>query len=518
MASFYWMEKPLFGNIFGVVMPLTIGETPSVLPSPAKEIFVAAFNNSFRNTCEGDTKEKDECASKIAWSAVKGKFKLDADGNWIPKAELTEFSLRITKSHYHTASNEMRWKADASDIDEDSRQDSMSLGLFSDFLERIQNNERPPEKYVEEIWEGGMPYLSLSHYRSLGGKGVPGTVDKTYVDGKFFKANGTYHDTPLGRACFKSINTDLNTELSETDKKVRISIAFLDWMHRHKSDGSVFERESENDICLQCILESIIGTGEGNEFLKGHLVHLALTREPVNKRTSMEVDKSMTTRKEDAASIATDELAEKLEELTEEEKAEVSKAALVIKAKASEKEDEEEDEDGKEKKRKKDKEEKSDVVERIKALINEPAPEHALDASFDALKSVFDETLASEATLEEKFVALQAPYGELVETVKSLISDAPVKEKSDTDKFADALLAINQTLALQTETLNSQNQQLEMILSNPAQITTPTVPVQRSIVTSAPADLIPGQRVSSGVAKSSTPKLRAIIEGNTLGH
>ena len=306
-------------------MPITVNDAPEVLPANAKEIFVAAFNRSFRDTCEGDTKARDECASKIAWSAVKTKFKKSADGNWIPKAEIQTLSLTLKSASYHKATNEMRWKADASDIEDDSYRDNMTLELFSDFIERIESGEEPPEPFVEEFWKGGMPYLSLSHYRSLGGKGVPGIVNKLYQDGSFLKANGSFHDNDLGRACFKSVNNDLyNEERSEADNKVRISIAFLDWKHKHKSSGNVFERTKVSDICLECIVESITGEGEGKEFLKGHLIHLALTRVPVNKRTSMEVDRSMTTQLEDAASIVGDENAKLLEDLTDEQKAEIS--------------------------------------------------------------------------------------------------------------------------------------------------------------------------------------------------
>ena len=55
---------------------------------------------------------------------------------------------------------------------------------------------------------------------------------------------------------------------------------------------------------------------KGKQYLGGLLIHLALTRVPANIRTDIdvEVDKSMTTRKSDAASIVGEELANEIEE------------------------------------------------------------------------------------------------------------------------------------------------------------------------------------------------------------
>jgi hypothetical protein len=210
----------------------------------------------------------------------------------------------------------------------------MTLELFGDFLRRIEANEAAPEEFRSDFWSGGMPYLSISHYPDFNGDGVPGDVEVVYVDGNYLKAKGTYRDTPLGRACFKAICDDLyNTQKSENKDKVRVSIAFLDWKHKHKSNGFIFERESLHSICPECLRELVTGDYQGKEFLRGQLIHLAHTRVPVNKRTLMEVDKSMaTTRKDDAASIVGDELADELEKKAK-AAASVSKSeALVVKA------------------------------------------------------------------------------------------------------------------------------------------------------------------------------------------
>jgi hypothetical protein len=133
----------------------------------------------------------------------------------------------------------------------------MTLSLFSDFIGRIERDELAPEEFRSDFWSGGMPYLSVAHYSDLNGDGVPGPVESVYIDGSFLKARGQYSDTPLGRACFKAICNDLYNEESEIENKVRISIAFLDWMHKHKSNGYLFEREDLSDICPECIIEMI---------------------------------------------------------------------------------------------------------------------------------------------------------------------------------------------------------------------------------------------------------------------
>src|SRR5574341_2490272 len=120
------------------------------------------------------------------------------------------------------------------------------------------------------------------------------------LDGKFLKATGKFSKTPLGRACFDAACKSVYSK--DDEGKVRISIAFLDWMHKHKSNGFTFERKDLGDFCPECLKELINGEYKGRAFLKGQLVHLAQTKVPVNKRTeiTVEVDRAMAkTRKED---------------------------------------------------------------------------------------------------------------------------------------------------------------------------------------------------------------------------
>ena len=277
------------------------------LPASAKALWEDVYEKAKNEPCKGD----ESCAAKRAWGAVKNAgWKKDAEGKW-HKASLAEFSLTIVKAAFDKPSGEMRWSAVASDTDWDSYEERMSLELFSDFVKRADSKQPVPKPFCSEAWCGGLPYPSVAHYMDLDGKGVAGETRRLYVDGNRLKASGIFYDTPLGRACFKSVCNDLYDEKGKTRAdKVRISIGFLDYAHAH---GDVrFERKSLSDECPMCAQ----GANE-KTYLKGHLLHLALTRVPVNKRTDIipevEVKRAMTTRKEDAASIVGEELAEELE-------------------------------------------------------------------------------------------------------------------------------------------------------------------------------------------------------------
>lgn len=493
---------------------------PENLPEGAKKIYSAAEANARKTTCK-NRKDKDACANKIAWSAVKNKYKKVGD-KWVPKAELASFSMAITKTSYDKLTNTRRWKAVASDIEDDSYNDNMTLELYENFLQRIESKEQPTESYRSEFWSGGMPYLSISHYPDLNGKGVPGPIDTVYVDGKELKSTGRFDDTPLGKACFQAISRDLDTKSAvPKDEKIRISIAFLDWKHRHKSNGFVFDRsESEDAMCPECLkelLESLLvedSQPKGKEFLLGHLVHLALTRVPVNQRTKMEVERSMATQKEDAESIIGEELAEELEEAKEEQVIGKSEA-LVVKSeeeplveKKKDKKDDEEEEDEEEMKKKEKKEKKAEVVEEddlvidllneIKAeLTTEPAPSHPLDIAIEELKSVYDEATELPDP-QEALRMMQEPFEALAAVIQGGFTQEEPEETSEST--TDTAIV---------EVLNALREEIGLLRAERAQAQAPPesleIPVRRSV---NPALF---KQPVTEPEESETPKLREIV-------
>lgn len=304
----------------------------STLHGEAASTFEKIYNAAL-DTYKGD-KEK---AARTAWAGLKkAGYKKSEDGQW-HKSVFAEFSMSITKASYDTRSGgAMRFRAVASDTDPDLYEEKMSTELFTDFVNRIENNTPIPESFksavCEDTWCGGMPYPSISHFRSgPQGVNVPGKLDKVYSDGNVLKSVGILYDTELGRAVFKSLCDDLYAKKSEPDHNpVRISIGFLDLQHSHIGNGMnyKFERKGLTDQCPMCFQN--IG---GKVYEKGILVHLAFTRVPVNPRTEAEVERSMSdaivTKKDDAASI----VGELADVLVDKSKAE---EVLVVKAQEGE--------------------------------------------------------------------------------------------------------------------------------------------------------------------------------------
>jgi hypothetical protein len=243
----------------------------------------------------------------------------------VKNSAVVEMSMRITKASYNKSDpNAMKWSAIDSDTDDDLYQEKMSVDLYKDFLYRIENKVPIPEPFAEMIcesdWCGGMPYLSIAHYKAGTGKiNVPGDVESIYIDGTRLKSKGILHNNSMGRAVWEKLREDMYIkEKSEnTDHlPVRISIGFLDLEHKHLAQNGgqefTFVRKNVGEICPLCA-QGI----NGKIYTKGQLVHLAMTRVPVNPRTEMVAEKSMgdeiTSKRKDAESIVGD-LANELEE------------------------------------------------------------------------------------------------------------------------------------------------------------------------------------------------------------
>ena len=228
-----------------------------------------------------------------------------------------ELPMYITKATQDGRT--MRWVAVNSDTDPDSYGEQMSYRLYINMLEKIEKGIPVPEVFRNEVcskyWEGGMPYLSVSHYPDLNGDAVPGQPIELFVDGdekrSKLKAKGILFDSPLGHSVFRALKED---KVKNPENKIRISIGFLDLAHQHGENGTLFVRDSLLSTCQEC-KDGV----EDKIYVDGYLVHLALTRVPVNKRTEMALEeKSMTTkakvtRKGDAASIVGKDLAEEID-------------------------------------------------------------------------------------------------------------------------------------------------------------------------------------------------------------
>ena len=415
---------------------------------------------------------------------------------------LSAFDLYISKSSI--IDGQMYWSAVGSDVDLDLHGERMSLELYKSMIARINKKESPPEFYrdevVSEFWKGGMPYLSIAHYSDGNGKAVPGEIQRLYVDGKKLKSKGVLFNTPLGQAVWKSLKQDeINNKNLIDEDRIRISIAFIDLAHKHGQSGEVFHRKSEYDVCQEC------RSGKGEKiYLDGYLVHLALTRVPVNTRTIMEIDNPMAkkskieTRKEDAESIVKDSnLVEEIVEATLETKSDVlvefsqtPAEPLVEESKGKEESDEEEDED-KEKEEYKKMSLSDEDVERIalkvKSLLPEPTPvteevvvqRSELEVELDNLYSAVMQAKAQPITADEKLMAIQPSLVQVGEVIRSLVKEENAQSVLPANGN-DQMLEVLQSLT------NSVNEIKNEVATFKAQSVTSTqqarVPVPRSAV------------------------------------
>lgn len=427
---------------------------------------------------------------------------------------ITSF-MYITKSSI--SDGMMRWSAVNSDTEWDLHDERMSLGLYRKMLGYIQAKAGPPKDFKDivcsDYWCGGMPYLSIAHYPDANGKAVPGQPTDLFIDGTQLKAKGILFDTPLGQAVWKSLKQD--ESLGKDKDRIRISIAFLDLSHKHGDGGKVFVRNSMEDVCPECL------ANRGNKiYLDGYLVHLALTRVPVNPRTIMETEdimakKSIQTRKEDAISILGDkELADEVEKSALEEKSdilvemsdtEIPVEDVVVEDAKAKKPDDEPDEAGGEEmadaemKKKKKEMMKSltaeDVKEIVKSVVAELVPtpvvkEKSDTVSKSALAIATEELYTSVksaidlqgVTLEQRLESINPSLGNLGNAITALVRESTGVAAPVTSQADGAILEAVASLASTVKDLAQKVAMLqEKSLVVPQNNAVSRMPVQRAI-------------------------------------
>lgn len=430
-------------------------------------------------------------------------------------------SLIITSSMFITKSSisdgMMRWSAVNSDTEWDLHDERMSLQLYQRMLGYIQTKSGPPANFKDivcsDYWCGGMPYLSIAHYSDANGKAVPGQPTELFIDGTQLKAKGILFDTPLGQAVWKSLKQD--ESLGKNEDRIRISIAFLDLSHKHGDGGKVFVRNSMEDICPECL------ANKGNKiYLDGYLVHLALTRVPVNPRTIMEAEdimakKSIQTRKEDAVSILGDtELADEVEKSALEEKSDIlvemsdtetPVEEVVVEDAKTKKPDDEPDEDGDEpmtdaemKKKKKEMMKSltaDDVKEIVKSVVAELAPvpvaeektdsvsKSVLDVATDELYTSVKSAIGLQGvTLEQRLESINPALGNLGNAITAVVRES-TGVAAPTTSQADGMVL--EAVTSLTNTVKDLAQKVAMLqeksLVSPQNNAVNRMPVQRAI-------------------------------------
>lgn len=441
---------------------------------------------------------------------------------------LHNVEMFITKSSIQDG--QMRWAAINSDTDKDLYGERMTMDLYRKMLSYIKNGTPPPEEFrsmvCSDYWKGGMPYVSLAHYPDLNGAASLGEPLVIYTDGNRLKAKGIMYDTPLGKAAWRGIKED--EKLPVGKDKIRISIAFLDLAHKHGEDGKIFERKSITSICPEC------AKGIGSKiYVDGYLVHLALTRKPVNPRTAMEEDvmakkSQITTRKEDAISIVGDaDLVEAIEKSALETKSDVlvemsdtNEAPVVEESKtkdspaADEADPMDEEEDKMEsKKGKKNCSLTEDDVETIRSLISaslvefsktkkdvsgdeggatEPAPEKetkvakksALDIATDELYNSVSQAISLQgATIEQRLETINPALQSLGASITALVREsmgveAPAPVSNDQAVILEAITSMSKSVEALAQKVAIMEEKSQTPSANPVQA---RIPAPRSI-------------------------------------
>jgi len=406
----------------------------------------------YKKNADGSKGEKAGCSDSVE-GAKKHMAALYANEN----KSYAEFSMVITKASIpDKATRAMRISMVNSDIGEDAYEERMSVDLFRDFVGRIEKNASVPEPFDAVVneggWEGGMPYLSISHYKSGNGANVPGEVEKVYVDGDRLKSSAVLHENPLGLAVWKSVCCDIQEKDKPLEEKtfenpVRISIGFLDLEHKHEIEGEddyVFTRTELKQKCEKC--EAGIN---GKVYLKGQLVHLAFTRVPANPRTQVEVlrmSDEIETKRDDAESIIGD-LAEELVG-----KSTVEDDVMVVKA-----DDMDEDEESRDRKKKKE----DDEVEEESQTLPEKS-EETMDEKVEQVEEV------EEPVVEEEVVEEPAPVpqkSKVEESVENLLATFSAVKQKSADKAQLQPILTELVNALNEETADPMDKMAEQFRS-----------------------------------------------------
>ena len=269
----------------------TLRANAKVLPDHAKVIWVAAFNGAWDSWDASKTDlDQEGYAFATAWAAVNKLYK-QVNGAWQKRDHVLAGDGHLSKV-WRDAGGIARWKSTCSDDGVDLYGTRMTTDFQKDMCTRAGAGIAA---------SGPLPvWLGIAHYRKFS---QIGTVDRLYVDGRKLKAEGRWlTDAPdemtrtLATAAFQKALDEAN--LLPAHRAIRTSIAFY---------PEAFEIEDCGIIA----------------YTRGELEHIALTTRPGNSRVDFGLGNEEDTmkrskngrrelRREDAASIVGDELANQL--------------------------------------------------------------------------------------------------------------------------------------------------------------------------------------------------------------
>jgi cation transport regulator len=207
-------------------MPYTESDYPAQikdLPKHGREIWVAAFNSAYKgydpekdqqyDSKKSKAKNRDAYAARVAWGAVKRKYKKDADGKWVAKA--LSFNVAIVKTVIKNGQRRYLFTGSSDSID--LLEERLDPSIFDDFVYNFGRGYPGPVYVDIAHWSYYYPEL-----RSLV---RTGEVDQLYRDGRYIKGWAfDYEDNPFAEASWEQIRRAARGEL---DFEISCSLGFM---------------------------------------------------------------------------------------------------------------------------------------------------------------------------------------------------------------------------------------------------------------------------------------------------
>lgn len=222
--------------------------TTSKLSAKQKRAFLHAFNSAWDGTCK-DSKDKEACAARVAWSAAgkaaKSAINLDLP---IVKAVMDSF-------------HRMYWNSSISADLPDKANDRLDKSLLDDLAHAF--NIADPKPFLDVC------HVSTEVSEDMADIFRVGSIKKVWRSGRYLKAEGFFDETPIGRAAFFQV-------LRSRKGTIRTSLAIIpDW------DNVEFETVDGQEIRV------FKGGTQTARFLPGGV---GLTSVPMNDAVDLEVE------------------------------------------------------------------------------------------------------------------------------------------------------------------------------------------------------------------------------------
>ena len=390
-------------------------KAPSTLTGQAATIWESAYASAWDSYDPKTSKaaSQEEYAAKVAWTAVKNKYKKVGD-KWVKKSLLNgpNLCLRVVKAKLEQKTGLVRFHAQAANDELDkSSNEVLDPSLFDDLANTFQVIHQAYDQGISppNYWFGAaqLPILDLSHYSTVlpeesRDKARLGVISNVYRDGRFLHVDGFFDISPMATLAAQSI-------MNDADGILRVSVGFWpDW-------GNIV------------IEDDILRFKGGRD--QAVLDHLAVTSVPRIPTTTIFVEEGVamsaaTTMAEDAGAILGEDGADFVQELEDAVLPDLKAKSMVLLSEEDAPPEESSDEETEET--------TEETIEDSLVVGEEPVEESAEVAEEEVIEEVAEEEVTQELEeaepVEEEEVVAEAEPVELSEAaqVTEALVDAAV--------------------------------------------------------------------------------------------